>query len=291
MASALPSPTAGAAAAPATPARAFDAVLWDLDNTLLDTEALLDECIADSVQRLFGRRPSDEDLHAIRGLADKDNGPVRGWPSALMARMGLAPESALGGRAVTPLQLLEATEQVFAAHCTKARPMPGAAEAVARLVAAGVPQAIVTSSMREAVARKRVPHEESLFRHMRAIICVEDVEPRAKPHAWPYQLAAQRLGLPPARCVAVEDSLPGITSACAAGCIVVAVPLGSHRGEAARLGATLVLRSLEEWPLEDWLRGGAPLPAVKAGAETGAAADAEADADAPEAGVTGGRAA
>ena len=45
-----------------------------------------------------------------------------------------------------------------------------------------------------------------------------------KPHPEAYLTAAARLGVDPARCVAIEDSPTGIASAEAAGCVVVAVP-------------------------------------------------------------------
>ena len=45
-----------------------------------------------------------------------------------------------------------------------------------------------------------------------------------KPHPEAYLTAAQRLGVVPAYCVAIEDSPTGIASAEAAGCVVVAVP-------------------------------------------------------------------
>ena len=45
-----------------------------------------------------------------------------------------------------------------------------------------------------------------------------------KPHPEPYLLAAERLGVDPVQCVAIEDSPTGVASASAAGCVVVAVP-------------------------------------------------------------------
>jgi beta-phosphoglucomutase-like phosphatase (HAD superfamily) len=54
-------------------------------------------------------------------------------------------------------------------------------------------------------------------------VCGEDVS-RTKPDPEPYLLAAARLGVPPAGCVALEDSPNGVTAARAAGCPVIAVP-------------------------------------------------------------------
>src|SRR6185437_9914582 len=55
------------------------------------------------------------------------------------------------------------------------------------------------------------------------LVCGDEVR-RGKPDPEPYLLAAARLGVPPGRCLAIEDSPSGIGSAEAAGCLVVAVP-------------------------------------------------------------------
>jgi beta-phosphoglucomutase-like phosphatase (HAD superfamily) len=54
------------------------------------------------------------------------------------------------------------------------------------------------------------------------MITAEDVD-RGKPHPLPYQLGAQRMGLSPRECLAVEDAPAGVTSALSAGCRVVGV--------------------------------------------------------------------
>ena len=47
---------------------------------------------------------------------------------------------------------------------------------------------------------------------------------QTKPNPDPYLLAAELLGVDPVRCVALEDSETGATSAVAAGCLTVVVP-------------------------------------------------------------------
>ncbi len=80
--------------------------------------------------------------------------------------------------------------------------------------------AIASSSPRSWV----VPHLErvGLDGPFDAICCRDDVE-RVKPAPDLYLLAAARVGAPPARCLAVEDSANGIAAAAAAGCYCVAV--------------------------------------------------------------------
>jgi len=97
--------------------------------------------------------------------------------------------------------------------------MPGAAALVAEVAASGLRYALVTSSQHgfvDAVLARtglRFP----------VLVCGNDVR-RGKPDPEPYLLAARRLGVDPARCLVLEDSVAGITAAEAAGCFVVAVP-------------------------------------------------------------------
>jgi HAD superfamily hydrolase (TIGR01509 family) len=99
--------------------------------------------------------------------------------------------------------------------------MPGAPELLDAVRAAGIPTGLVTSSQRpimdavlDAVGRERFT----------VTVCADDVA-RTKPHPDPYQAACARLDVVPASTVALEDSPTGSTSAAAAGCVTVAVPV------------------------------------------------------------------
>jgi HAD superfamily hydrolase (TIGR01509 family) len=98
--------------------------------------------------------------------------------------------------------------------------MPGAQELLVEVTSAGIPAGLVSSSYRrvmdavlDAVGRERFT----------ATVSADDVL-RTKPHPDPYLAGARALRVDPARCVALEDSATGATSARAAGCITVAVP-------------------------------------------------------------------
>jgi pseudouridine-5'-monophosphatase len=222
-------------------------VIFDLDGTLLDTERVLDECISEACVSEFGVAPSDEQLRAVRGLADHGDGS---WPSVLLASLGRAASSAEA--------LFDAVDALFVQRAARTPVMPGAVRVVASLAARRAPLAVATSSMRHAFAAKRAPHEASLFSHFRAFVCVEDVAPRAKPHPDAFILAARHLGLRPHECVAVEDSVPGVTAALAAGCYVVATPVAGLAQAVRALGAHLVLDSLEHWDVDHLPLGDTP---------------------------------
>src|SRR5690606_28475907 len=97
---------------------------------------------------------------------------------------------------------------------------PGARELLAQVRAAGVPTALVTMSMR-AMAEQVVAGIG--FDAFDVLVTGDDVV-NPKPHPEPYLRGIELLEVDPRRSIAIEDSLPGTTSAVAAGLIVVAVP-------------------------------------------------------------------
>ena len=98
--------------------------------------------------------------------------------------------------------------------------LPGIEPLLREVADAGIPAAIVTNATTEIarVTASRAP--EGLFR---TVIGDEDVQ-RPKPDPQPYLLAAERLGVDITRCVVVEDSPSGVAAAEAAGARVVVVP-------------------------------------------------------------------
>ena len=97
---------------------------------------------------------------------------------------------------------------------------PGAHDLLAAAGEAGVPCALVSSSLRRVVDAVL----DAVGRHhFAATVSGDDVQ-RTKPHPDPYLLAADLLGVPASSCVALEDSRIGATSARAAGCRTVVVP-------------------------------------------------------------------
>jgi len=97
---------------------------------------------------------------------------------------------------------------------------PGARELLIELRELAVPTALVTMSFRS-LADLVV---ESLgFSAFDVVVTGDDVE-LPKPHPEAYITAARELGVPIERCVAIEDSLPGVASAIASGAVTISVP-------------------------------------------------------------------
>lgn len=108
-------------------------------------------------------------------------------------------------------------EEFEAANVAGITPVVGAAAFLHQLNTLGVPWGIVTSgSLKVASARIR----QVGFPAPAVLVTSEDIKV-GKPHPEPFLLGAQRLHLPAAHCLAFEDSTAGLTSAQAAGCMVI----------------------------------------------------------------------
>ena len=97
---------------------------------------------------------------------------------------------------------------------------PGARELLEELTAADIPCALVTMSYIDLAEAVVSALPEGSF----ATLVTGDVVTYGKPHPEPYLMAAERLGVLPEDCIALEDSPPGLASAQAAGCRVVGIP-------------------------------------------------------------------
>lgn len=198
----------------------YDALLFDLDGTLIDTESL---AVASGLQAFaeLGHPVDEGFLHRLIG---RDMGAV--------AEMIAAALPALDQAALHPLW-----RQGFRAGVARGLPLkPGAAELLgARLR----PMALVTSSRRDEAAHKM--EVAGIADAFSAVVVVEDVA-APKPAPDPYLLAAERLGVSPARCLVFEDSEAGAEAAYRAGCTVVQVPdiLPSARRWAHHVAGSLI---------------------------------------------------
>lgn len=98
--------------------------------------------------------------------------------------------------------------------------MPGAARLLSELAVHEVPTALVSASHRRIIDRVL----DSVGRHHFALTVAGDEVSRTKPHPEPYLAAAAGFGADPSRCAVIEDTATGVAAAEAAGCPVVAVP-------------------------------------------------------------------
>jgi HAD superfamily hydrolase (TIGR01509 family) len=143
------------------------------------------------------------------------------------------------GRAADEPALLEAIERKNA-HYERAvrasmRLVPGATEFIEDAALDGFQLAIVSGALRREI--ELVLDLAGLRPHFSEIVAAEDVS-ACKPDPQGYNRARTRLALAPARCMVIEDSLPGLAAARAAG--LRCAMLSTSHGEEACVGADLV---------------------------------------------------
>lgn len=233
-----------------------DAVLWDMDGTLVDTEPYWIEA-EHEVVLLYGDHWDTEKAHSLVGHDLRDSARIMQQRGGVRLEIDEIVNLLLDG-------VIERVRQ-------RVPWRPGARELLAELTAAGVPCALVTMSWHRFAQAVVNALPANSFR---AVIS-GDVVQRGKPHPEPYLTAAAALGVRADRCVAIEDSPTGVRSAVAAGCSVWAVPnvVAVAPGE----GYTVV-GSLAEIPRQalGLDRRAAPARAARAGNGATAAASASA---------------
>ncbi|MEU8837507.1 HAD family phosphatase [Streptomyces roseus] len=203
---------------------ALQAVLLDMDGTLVDTEGFWWEVEVDVFGEL-GHRLEEAWRDVVVG------GPMTRSAAFLIESTGAA---------ITLSELSVLLNERFEARIADQVPMmPGAERLLAELARHNVPTALVSASHRRVIDRVL----RSLGPERFALSVAGDEVARTKPHPDPYLLAAAALGAHPSRCAVIEDTATGVAAAEAAGCRVVAVP---SVGIIAPAPGRTIVRSLEE---------------------------------------------
>jgi phosphoglycolate phosphatase len=228
----------------------LEAVLFDLDGTLLDT--------ASDIALALNRALSE------RGYANAALGEVRrmiGRGAPILIRRAVAAQ----GRTLDDAEHAALLERFFhhygALHESgefDAAPYPGASEALRRLHDAGLRTGVVTNKQ-ERFAR-------ALFERLELIGWIDivvggDSCERRKPDPQPLLFACKRLGVSPARTLMVGDSINDVEAARGANIAVICVPYGYNEGRDPRaLPCDALIETLDELPrrlLEGTKPGGA----------------------------------
>ena len=206
----------------------IEAVVFDLDGVLLDSEQVWDE-VREELVKERGGRWHEQAQTEMMGMSSVE------WSRYMHDELDLPePPEEISAEVVRRL------DEVY----RKRLPLiDDAREAVERL-AARWPLGLASSSNREVI--DLVLDLSGLARYFRVTVSSEEV-PRGKPAPDVYLEAARGLGVPPERCAAVEDSHNGIRSAKAAGMRVIAIPNQHYPpGEEALALADVTLGSLAE---------------------------------------------
>ena len=206
----------------------IEAVVFDLDGVLLDSEQVWDE-VREQLVKERGGRWSDQAHTEMMGMSSVE------WSRYMHDELGVSDP---------PEEISKEVVRRLAEVYRERLPLiEGAVEAVERL-AAHWPLGLASSSNRELI--DLVLELSGLAPFFHVTVSSEEV-PRGKPAPDVYLEAARGLGVPPENCAAVEDSRNGIRAAKAAGMRVIAIP-NPHfpPGEEALALADVTLGSLAE---------------------------------------------
>lgn len=206
-----------------------DAIIFDMDGLLLDSERVALDLLAQAARSLdlvwdhatgmtcIGLNSRDADAVLLKAFGEKY--PV----ASLRERFG---------------ELYEAA--IVAGEIPR---KPFARELLMRLDALRIPCAVATSTRRVRAEAKL--HRGHLMQHFKALACGDEVL-RGKPHPEIYELAASRLGVQASRCLALEDSNAGVRSAASANMQVVMVPDLLRPDAGIRMLGVPVVESLKD---------------------------------------------
>ncbi|MEV0621507.1 HAD family phosphatase [Nonomuraea sp. NPDC050404] len=183
----------------------MDAVFFDMDGLLVDSERVWLEIETEVMGRLGAEWTPEHQAHLVGGSMERT-----------VAYMLAVSESAVPPQTVREWMIDGMVKRL----ASGVRVMPGASELLDALRAEGVPVGLVTSSLKE-IADAAL---KSIGRDRFDLVVTADDVTRTKPDPEPYLTAARLLGVRPVRCVVLEDSPNGVAAATAAGCAVVAVP-------------------------------------------------------------------
>ena len=209
------------------------AIVFDFDGTLVDTEPVHEQALAIAC-RPYGVAVAHG---STIGLADED----------AFANAFADAGRALDTRLIPDLMRAKTAAYIDLVNSRHITIYHGAVELV-RAAAARYRVGLCTAAVRAEV--NAVIHRLGIADLLAAVVTADDVTAK-KPNPEGYALTAARLGLDPARCVAIEDSPRGVCAAAEAGMIVAAV---THTTPRERLAQAHEIRdTIAHWRLDDLL--------------------------------------
>jgi HAD superfamily hydrolase (TIGR01509 family) len=186
--------------------RKVRAVVFDMDGLLFDTEVLYRDVVMATAREAGHDLPLDFYLSTV-------GTPLQGTRDLFLRRYGA--DFAFDAFWAKTTQRYARTVE------TELRLKAGVIELLALLDELALPRAIATSSHHEHARHHLAAFDLSDRFH--AVVAHGDYA-RGKPHPEPFLKAAERLGVAPAHCLALEDSWHGVRAASSAGMMTIMVP-------------------------------------------------------------------
>lgn len=211
----------------------FDAVLFDLDGVLCDSEPFIAAAAAEALRRRYGIPVVRSDFDPFIGAGDDRF--IAGAADAHGVTVDLAVDKPL-------------TYEIYLEIIVGAlRPLPGATAFLAELRAAGRRLALATGASRPRMAGNlaAIGIPESAF----DAVVSADMVAHKKPDPETFLRAAAAVGTEPARCLVVEDAVNGVRAGVAAGAAVLAITTTLSAGTLLAAGAVATAPDFTAVPL------------------------------------------
>jgi HAD superfamily hydrolase (TIGR01509 family) len=214
-----------------------DAVMFDLDGTILDSIHIYYQIIETVFNRLDLPLPPRDKLREAAKTGDFEWGRV-------------FPKNTPEGHD----RLIEKTRRIIAEiypnlFRTQAKLIPNAKKSLEAIFQKGIKMGIVTSTPRQSMAVKLHPLEDSGINGLLEVIIHADDAPRKKPAPDPLLEGSKRLGIPPERCMYVGDARTDIQAGKAAGMKTIGVLTGFDDHKAlSRENPDSILESIAQLP-------------------------------------------
>ncbi|KAL5705811.1 hypothetical protein ACHQM5_024058 [Ranunculus cassubicifolius] len=230
--------------------RIVSCVILDLDGTLLNTDAIVNDALKVFLVK-YGKTWDGRGANKI---------------------IGKTPFEA--ATAIVQDYDLPCTTEEFITHINplfsdpyrwrSIKALPGAKRLIKHLNSHGIPMALASNSSRSSIDTK-ISYHHGWKESFSTIVGVDEVT-QGKPSPEIFLEAAKRLNVDASRCLVIEDSLPGVTAGKAAGMSVIAVP-SLPKQTSLYTSADEVLNSLldflpEKWglpPFPDWIESTLPI--------------------------------
>jgi beta-phosphoglucomutase len=214
--------------------RRFDALVFDVDGVLCDSEPFIADAAAEALRRRYGITVARDDFLPFVGTGEDR------FISGAAALHGVTVDLAID----KPL-----TYEVYLELIPGAlQPIPGVREFIAAARARGLRTALATSADRRKLEGNlaAIGVRETSFD---VVLTAEDVT-RTKPDPETFLVAAARLGMPPERCLVVEDARNGVLAGRAAGSAVLGITSSQPADVLLAAGALAVAPDFTELPGE-----------------------------------------
>ena len=212
----------------------FDAVLFDCDGVLVDSEPITNAVLRDMLEEIGWTLTADECMRIFIGKALKDEAAII---------------EANTGRPLSDAWLSQFRERRNARIAAEVGAIRGAVDAV-RTLHARLHGRIACASGADRAKVELQLKQCGLFEFFEGRIFSGHELPRSKPAPDVYLVAAESVGVPPARCLVVEDTVTGVTAGVAAGATVwgYSPPEAGHDAPTAlrNAGASLVFTKMDD---------------------------------------------